>query len=90
MDIGCNQGKGTMIFFDNSSTIKLTKNHVLHGRSKHIYVRYHFIRELVSEEVISLEYCTTQEQVSDIMIQPVKLDVLERLREKMCVGPKDE
>lgn len=90
MDIGCDQEKGTVILCDNSSTIKLAKNHVLHGRSKHIHVRYHFIRELVNEEVISLEYCTTQEQVSDIMTKPVKLDVFERLREKMGVGLKSE
>ena len=90
MDIGCDQEKGTVILYDNSSTIKLAKNHVLHGRSKHIHVRYHFIRELVNEEVISLEYCTTQEQVSDIMTKPVKLDVFERLREKMGVGLKSE
>jgi len=44
----------------------------------------------VNEEVISLEYCTTQEQVSDIMTKPVKLDVFELLREKIGVGLKSE
>ena len=36
------QGKGTTMFCDNSSIIKLSKNPVLHGRSKHIDVRFHF------------------------------------------------
>lgn len=39
---------------DNSSTIKLSKNPVLHGRSKHIDVRYHFLRDLTNEGSIAL------------------------------------
>ena len=89
-DIGFNQEKGTTLFCDNSSAIKLSRNPVLHGRSKHISVRYHFLRDLVSDEVISMEYCSTQEQLSDIMTKPVKLDVFEKLRALMGVGPKVE
>lgn len=89
-EIGFNQENGTVLFCDNSSTIKLSKNPVLHGRSKHIHVRYHFLRELVNEGVIALEYCTTQEQLSDIMTKPVKLEVFEKLRSYMGVGLKEE
>ncbi|CAA7048461.1 unnamed protein product [Microthlaspi erraticum] len=84
--IGYHQEGVTVLFCDNSSTIKLSKNPVLHGRSKHIHVRYHFLRELVNEEVIRLEYCHTQEQLSDIMTKPVKLEVFEKLRSEMGVG----
>ena len=38
-----NQGKSTTIRCDNSSAIKLSKNPVMHGRSKHIDVRFHFL-----------------------------------------------
>ena len=38
-----NQGKSTTIHYDNSSAIKLSKNPVMHGRSKHIDVRFHFL-----------------------------------------------
>lgn len=34
---------------DDSSTIKLSKNHIMHGRSKHIDVRFHFPRSLEME-----------------------------------------
>ncbi|CAA7016057.1 unnamed protein product [Microthlaspi erraticum] len=63
-EIGYAQEEGTVLFCDNSSTIKLSKNPVLHGRSKHIHVRFHFLRELVNDGVIALDYCTTQEQLS--------------------------
>ena len=49
--------KSTTIYCDNSSTIKLSKNPVLHGRSKHIDVRFHFLRELTKDEVVELIQC---------------------------------
>ena len=64
-EMGYNQGERTTVFCDDSSTIKLSKNHALHGRSKHIHVR--FLTEQVNNGVIQLEYCSTEEQVSDIM-----------------------
>lgn len=59
-EIGCDQEEGTIMLCDNSSTIKLSKNPILHRRSKHIHVRYHFLRELVNEGTIQLDYCATQ------------------------------
>ena len=41
--LGQNQGKSTIIHCDSSSAIKLSKNPVMHGRSKHIDVRFHFL-----------------------------------------------
>lgn len=82
-EIGFDQGSGTTMFCDNISTIKLSKNPVLHGRSKHIHVRYHFLRDLVNEGVIELEYCRTQDQLYDVMTKPVKLEVFEKLRGKI-------
>lgn len=89
-EIGVEQKEGTVLYCDNSSTIKLSKNPVLHGRSKHIHVRFHFLRELVNNGVIKLEYCPTQEQVSDIMTKAVKLEVFERLRMSLGVCLKEE
>ena len=87
-EIGFKQGEGTILFCDNSSTIKLSKNLVLHGRSKHIHVRYHFLRELVNEGTIQLEYCSTGDQLSDIMTKAVKLETFEKLRGRMGVCAK--
>ncbi|CAL1409822.1 unnamed protein product [Linum trigynum] len=79
---GCVRGS-TKILCDNSSTIKLSKNPVLHGRSKHIDVRFHFLRDLAKEGVIELEHCGTHEQVADIMTKPLKLETFEALRSKL-------
>lgn len=84
-EMRCSQREGTTMFCDNSSTIKLSKNPVLHGRSKHIHVRYHFLRDLVKEGVINLEYCSTQVQLADVMTKAVKLEVFEELRKNMGI-----
>ena len=51
----------TYIWCDNSSTIKLSKNPVMHGRSKHIDVRYHFLRNLTREGLIDLVHCGSKD-----------------------------
>lgn len=84
------QIKGTQndfvkILCDNSSTIKLAKNPVFHRRSKHIDVRFHFLRNLTSDGLINLEYCGSKEQVADIMTKPLKLEQFEKLREALGV-----
>ncbi|GAU34193.1 hypothetical protein TSUD_162940 [Trifolium subterraneum] len=42
---------------DNISTINLAKNHVAHGKSKHIEMRFHYLREQVSNGRICVEHC---------------------------------
>jgi len=60
-----------MIYCDNSSTIKLFKNPVMHGRSKYIDVRFYFLCDLTRDGVVTLLHCHSQEQLVDIMIKPL-------------------
>ena len=83
IDLCYEKEKGTTIYCDNSSTIKLSRNPVLHGRSKHIDVRFHFLRELTKDGIIELIHCSTKEQLSDIMTKPLKLETFEKLRDKL-------
>ena len=52
---------------NNESAIALSKNPVFHDRSKHIDVRYHFIRECVEEDRVKLQSIKTVEQLADIL-----------------------
>jgi len=69
-----------MLFCDNSSTIKLSKNPVLHGRSKHIDVRFHFLRDLTKEGKVELVHCRSVEQIADILTKPLKAESFMKLR----------
>jgi hypothetical protein len=83
--IGYQQEGSTVIMSDSSSAIKISKNPVMHGRSKHIDVRFHFLRDLVKDGVIKLEFCGTKEQVADVMTKPLKLDQFQKLRQMLGV-----
>jgi hypothetical protein len=73
----------TVIFCDNSSSIKLSKNPIMHGRCKHIDVRFHFLRDLTKEGVIELVFCKSKEQLADIMTKPLKLDSFCKIRNEL-------
>jgi len=80
-EIGHEQDEEMVLFCDNTSTIKLSNNAVMHGKSKPIRVRYHFLRELTKEGVIKLVCCSTEEQLADIMTKPLKMTSFQRIRE---------
>ncbi|GAU16794.1 hypothetical protein TSUD_200370 [Trifolium subterraneum] len=84
-NLGLEQKQCLDVFCDNNSTIKLSKNPVLHGRSKHIDIRFHFLRNLSGEGMIELKHCTSQNQLADIMTKALKLEAFERLRERLGV-----
>ena len=75
----------TLIYYDNSSTIKLSKNLVLHGRSKHIEVKYHFLKDLTNDGVINLVYYRSEDQIADILTKPLKFPAFQKLMELLGV-----
>ena len=56
----------TTLFSDNQSAIALTKEHQYHARTKHIDVRFHFLRWIVEEGRLRLIYCPTDDMVADV------------------------
>ena len=76
----------------------MTTNPVFHYNSKHIEVRYHFIRDIVKKGVIKPKYVPTEEQVADVLTKPlsrVKFEYplsqvkFEYFRDKLGVVQKD-
>ena len=59
------------VFYDNTSAINLSKNPVQHSKSKHIEIRYHFIRDLVEDKIVCLEFIHTDIQKADIFTKPL-------------------
>ena len=49
----------------------LTKNPIQHSRTKHIDIRHHFIRDLVNNHDVILEFINTKHQLADIFIKPL-------------------
>ena len=53
-------------YCDNTSSINISKNLVQHSRTKHINIGHHFIRKLVENKTIIIEYVTTDKQLADM------------------------
>ena len=84
-EIGHSQIEGTKLMCDNTWTIKLSKNPVLHGLSKHIRIRFHFLRNLTKEETVNLLFCGTQNQLANLLTKPLELEASWKLREELGV-----
>lgn len=74
-----------LLLVDNISAINLAKNPIAHGRSKHIEMRFHYLRELVSSGQLRLGYCRSEEQVADLLTKGVTSNVFKRLVKKLSM-----
>ena len=72
---------------DNTSAINMSKTPIMHFKTKHIPIKYHYLREQVSQKAVKLEYIDTKEQIADIFTKPLPKEAFERLRQKMGVIP---
>lgn len=78
------------LFCDNQSSIRLIKNPEFHKRTKHIDVKYHFIREKFSNGFFDLQYVSTDDQVADILTKPLAKDKFTRFRSLMGIVQLDQ
>lgn len=70
---------------DNRSAIDLAKNPMFHGRSKHIDVRFHFIRECVERGEVVLKHVSSADQRADIMTKALAKLKFEKMRNLLGV-----
>ena len=68
------------LFEDNQGAIAITENPISGGRTKHIDVCYHFIRELVEPKVLNIQYTDSSNQHTDILTKPLGLEAFARHR----------
>jgi hypothetical protein len=78
------QKVATLIFSDSQGSNALIRNPVYHARTKHIDIQYHFVREHVQAGILSFHFCTTKDQVADILTKPLARGKFEFCR--MCLG----
>nr|GEY62515.1 hypothetical protein [Tanacetum cinerariifolium] len=71
------------MYCDNKSAIALCCNNVQHSRSKHIDIRYHFIKEQVENGVIELYFVNTEYQLADLFTKALSRDRIKFLTNKL-------
>lgn len=78
--------KAIQLGIDNASALKLTKNPEFHGRTKHINVRHHFIRECVKRGDIEPYWISGKENPADLFTKPLPRPALENIVDKLGGG----
>ena len=56
---------------DNQAAISLTKNPINHNRSKHIDIKYHFLRDEIENNALEIQYVPTEDNVADVFTKPM-------------------
>ena len=74
-----------VVYCDNSSTIDISKNLVQQSKTKHIEIKYHFIRDLVEGKIVALEYIPIERQNANIFTKPLDKSKFKTLRQVIVV-----
>ena len=77
--------KTLTIFCDNTSAINISQNPIQHSHTKHIGIRHHFIRELVENKTLILEYVETNKEIADIFTKALDTVRFDSLRKSLGV-----
>ena len=82
-DIGFPQNKPTTVFCDNNSAIHMANNDVIGPKTKHISIRHHFLRDMISDDSIVLEYVPTADNLADFMTKPLTGQKFHQFKKKL-------
>eukprot|EP00253_Pinus_taeda_P011054 PITA_11054 len=86
-ELGISVHHPTVIWCDNQSTLKFCRDPMQRQRTKHIEIHMHFIRELIHDGIIDLQYCPSSEQIADIFTKNFTEHKFRFLRDRL--GVKD-
>ena len=79
--------KPVILYCDNTSSINISNNPMMHAKTKHIAIKYHYVRELVEDKQVKMKYINSKEQIVDIFTKPLPKDAFEYLRGNLGVKP---
>ena len=68
------------IMADNQGSIALSKDPKYHGRTKHIRIRFHYIRECIINNAAKLSFIPTKEMLADIFTKPLGKDLFNKFK----------
>ena len=84
----CGMNKPAILYQDNQSTIRLLKNGKSSSdRTKHIKIRYFWLKDRVDVKDILMEYMPTEDMIADILTKPLQGDLFIRLRKALMNLP---
>ena len=76
----------TVIKEDNQGIIAVAKSPISHARTKHIDIKFHYVREALQDELVEIIYCPTELMAADVLTKPLTRNRFETL---LLMGLKD-
>jgi hypothetical protein len=81
--LGFNTDKPKKVYMDSKSAIDLANNPVHHKRSKHIAIKYHWIRRMVSRHLVNLVHVASQMQLADMLTKALAEVIFNELTQRV-------
>lgn len=77
--------EATIIWCDNRSAIAIAKNPLHHGRTKHIDIKFHFIRSMIGDGTIIVKHCSTDDQHADLLTKALTVKKHNQMRMQLGI-----
>ena len=78
-EVGLQINRPVLIYGDNAESIANTVNNKNHCRTKHIDIKYHFVKEHAKSEQVKFKYMPSTENIADLFIKPLPRDTVRKL-----------
>ena len=79
-EIGIQQSHPSILFNDNQGALAISDNDMINRRSRHMDIKYLWVRDLQKHGIIGTSYCHTTNMIADILTKPLARPLFERLR----------
>lgn len=84
-DFSGSDQKWVLIFYDNEGTVRLAYNPEFHQMTKHIFVRYHYIRQQFAEGKIEVQYVSRKDKLADLFTKALAVPKFIKMRNRIGV-----
>ena len=78
----------TIIYVDNQPAIRISENDSDHDRTKHIDIRHYYIRDLVNDGSVKLQWISTDNQLADIFTKALGPSIFIKLRDRLMTSSR--
>lgn len=85
-ELQCCQTQASLLYCDNKAAISISENLVQHDRTKHVEIDRHFIKEKLENNIISLPFVRSKDQLVDILTKAVASEVFNTTLCKLGIG----